>query len=67
METARRTSARWSTRRRTRVPATKEEVVEKFRANAANTIGSVKAERIIELVDTFETLETLDELFECLR
>lgn len=48
-------------------PATKEEVVTKFRANAANTIGSVKAERIIELVDKIETLENLDELFECLK
>jgi 2-methylcitrate dehydratase PrpD len=47
-------------------PATKEEVIEKFRANAANTIGSVKAQRIIELVDKFETLENLDELMECL-
>ncbi|MGN0981732.1 MAG: MmgE/PrpD family protein [Candidatus Limivicinus sp.] len=48
-------------------PATKEEVIEKFRNNAANTIGSVKAERIIELVDKFETLENLDELIECLH
>ena len=48
-------------------PATKDEVVEKFRANAANTIGSVKAQRIIELVDKFETLENLNELFECLK
>jgi 2-methylcitrate dehydratase PrpD len=48
-------------------PATKEEVVEKFRANAANTIGSVKAERLIKLVDDFENLETLDELLACLK
>ncbi|NLO98342.1 MAG: MmgE/PrpD family protein [Peptococcaceae bacterium] len=48
-------------------PATKEEVLTKFRANAANTIGKVKAERIIELVDKFETLENLNELFECLK
>ncbi len=48
-------------------PATREEVVEKFRNNAANTIGSVKAERIIKLVDKFETLPNLDELFECLK
>lgn len=48
-------------------PATKEEVVEKFRDNASNTIGNVKAERLMELVDKFETLENLDELFECLK
>ena len=48
-------------------PATKEEVVTKFRNNAANTIGSVKAERIIQLVDQFEELENLNELIECLR
>ena len=47
-------------------PATKEEVVEKFRINAANTIGSVKAERIIELVDQIETLDSIDELISCL-
>ncbi len=48
-------------------PATKEEVVEKFRNNAANTIGSVKAERIIELVDRIETLDNLNELIDCLH
>ena len=48
-------------------PATREEVVTKFRNNAANTIGSVKAERIIELVDKIETLETIDELIACLH
>jgi 2-methylcitrate dehydratase PrpD len=48
-------------------PATKEEVVEKFRANAANTIGSVKAERLLRLVDDFENLENLNELFDCLK
>lgn len=47
-------------------PATKEEVTEKFRQNAANTIGSVKTERIIELVDQIETLEHLDELIACM-
>jgi len=47
-------------------PATKAEVVEKFRQNAANTIGSVKAERIIELVDHVEELESLDELIACM-
>jgi 2-methylcitrate dehydratase PrpD len=45
-------------------PATKEEVTEKFFANASNTIGSVKAKKVAELVDKFETLENLDELFE---
>lgn len=48
-------------------PATKEEVVEKFRNNAANTIGSVKAERIIELVDKFEELPDIYELVDCLH
>lgn len=47
-------------------PATKEEVIEKFRNNAANTIGSVKAQRIIELVEKIETLDNLDELIACL-
>jgi 2-methylcitrate dehydratase PrpD len=47
-------------------PATREEVLKKFRANAANTIGSVKAERIIELVDNIEELEDIDELISCL-
>jgi 2-methylcitrate dehydratase PrpD len=46
-------------------PATMEEVVEKFRANAANTIGSVKAGRIIELVGRIETLENIQELMDC--
>ena len=47
-------------------PATKEEVVNKFRNNAANTIGSVKAERIIELVDQIEKLDTIGELIACM-
>ena len=47
-------------------PATKAEVTEKFRQNAANTIGSVKAERVIELVDSIEQLDTVDELIACL-
>lgn len=47
-------------------PAAKEEVVEKFLNNAANTIGSVKAHRIIELVDQIEKLDTIDTLIECL-
>ena len=48
-------------------PASKEEVIEKFLDNAANTIGSVKARRIIELVDKFEELPNLDELMANLR
>lgn len=47
-------------------PATKEEVVEKFFQNAANTIGSVKARRIVELVDQIETLPSIDELIHCM-
>lgn len=47
-------------------PATKEEVVNKFRNNAANTIGSVKAERIIELIDQIEKLDTIGELIACM-
>jgi 2-methylcitrate dehydratase PrpD len=43
-------------------PATKEEVEEKFFANAANTIGSVKAKRVAALVDKIETLRNIDEL-----
>jgi 2-methylcitrate dehydratase PrpD len=43
-------------------PATKEEVNEKFRFNAAFTIGSDKAEKVIELVDKFETLPNINEL-----
>jgi 2-methylcitrate dehydratase PrpD len=45
-------------------PATKEEVTEKFFANASNTIGLVKAKKVAELVDKFEELENLEELFE---
>jgi 2-methylcitrate dehydratase PrpD len=45
-------------------PATKEEVRDKFFANAVNTIDLAKAKKIAELVDRFETLENLDELFE---
>jgi 2-methylcitrate dehydratase PrpD len=43
-------------------PATKEEVTEKFYNNAANTIGSVKARKVVELVDRIETLPDIDEL-----
>lgn len=43
-------------------PATKEEVTEKFRQNAANCISKEKAEKIIELVNKIETLDTIDEL-----
>lgn len=48
-------------------PATKEEVTEKFLQNAANTIGSVKASRIIELVDQIEKLDHIDELIACMH
>ena len=48
-------------------PATKEEVVAKYRANVANTIGSVKAQRLMELVDNFEKLDNMDELIACLK
>lgn len=47
-------------------PASKEEVTDKFMANAANTIGSVKAKRIAELVDNIENLENIEELISCL-
>lgn len=43
-------------------PATKAEVVKKFRQNAANTIDSVKAERVIELVERIEELDNIDKL-----
>ena len=48
-------------------PATKEEVVAKFRANASTTISEEKIDRVIELVDRFEELENLDELISLLR
>lgn len=48
-------------------PATKEEVVAKFRANAATTLCEAKIDRIIELVDRFEELENLDELISLLH
>ncbi|MDR2089073.1 MAG: MmgE/PrpD family protein [Clostridiales Family XIII bacterium] len=47
-------------------PASKEEVTEKFFANAANTIGSVKAAKAAELIGRIETLKSIDELVECL-
>lgn len=47
-------------------PATYEEVVKKFRANAANTIGSVKAEKIISLVKQIEDVEDINELIACM-
>ena len=47
-------------------PASKEEVREKFLINAANTIGSVKAQRIIELVDHIEELPDIKELVSCM-
>lgn len=43
-------------------PATKAEVVDKFRHNALNTISAEKAEKIIELVDKIETLPSIDEI-----
>jgi len=48
-------------------PATKEEVLEKFYANAANTIGSVNANKIVEMVDMFEEIEDISKLMELLR
>lgn len=45
-------------------PATYEEIVRKFRNNAAKTIGSVKAEKVIELVDRIEELEDIRELIQ---
>lgn len=48
-------------------PATREEVVNKFMNNAANTIGSVKAQRIVELVNKIDTLTSIDELIFCLH
>jgi 2-methylcitrate dehydratase PrpD len=47
-------------------PATKEEVVEKYFNNAANTIGSVKAKRLYELVENIEKLDNINELMACL-
>ena len=48
-------------------PATKEEVIEKFFNNAANTIGSVKAKKILELVENIEKLDNIKELTDCLH
>ena len=48
-------------------PATREEIIGKFMINATTTIGTVKANRVIELVDNFEKLENLDELMACLK
>lgn len=47
-------------------PATYEEVEKKFRNNAANTIGSVKAQKIIDLIKDIEKVEDINELIECL-
>ena len=47
-------------------PATKEEVIEKFRFTSGYTIGTVKTNRIIELVDKFAELPNIYELISCL-
>lgn len=47
-------------------PATYEEVVKKFRANASKTIGSVKAERIIDIVKDIEHADNIYELVSCM-
>lgn len=47
-------------------PASAAEITEKFRQNAANTIGSVKAEHVIELVNHIDELESIDGLISCL-
>lgn len=47
-------------------PATKEEVIEKFRFNAGQTVSADKVEKIIKLVDQFEELPDIYELLTCL-
>ncbi len=47
-------------------PASAAEITEKFHRNAANTIGSVKAERVTQLVSHMDELESIDELISCL-
>lgn len=47
-------------------PATKEEVVEKFRFTSGYTIGTDKTNKIIELVDRFEELPDMYELISCM-
>lgn len=43
-------------------PATKEEVIEKFRYTSGYTIGSEKTNKVIELVEKFEELPNIYEL-----
>jgi len=47
-------------------PATKDEVIEKFRFTSGYTIGTDKIDKIIELVDKFEELKDIEELVACL-
>lgn len=47
-------------------PATKEEVIEKFRFTSGYSIGTDKTNKIIELLDKFEDLPNMDELISCL-
>lgn len=47
-------------------PASKEEVMEKFFANATLTIGSVKAKKVVEMVDHIEDVEDIRELIKLL-
>ena len=43
-------------------PASKEEVIDKFRYTSGYTIGSEKTNKIIELVENFEKLPNIFEL-----
>ena len=47
-------------------PASREEVMEKFFANATLTIGSVKAKKVAEMVDHIEEVEDIRELIKLL-
>ena len=48
-------------------PATKEEVIEKFLANASDSIGSVNARKIIDTVFAIEELDDISKLMELTR
>jgi 2-methylcitrate dehydratase PrpD len=48
-------------------PASKEEVTEKFFANATNTIGSVNAKEIIKVIDGIETINDINILMNLLH
>lgn len=48
-------------------PASREEVITKFKANASTTIPEDKIDRIIQLVDDFENLKDLYELISLLK